>query len=87
MQKSDFCCGGGKDGWIANVDFFLRPNSVTNLLEGKYDNRQKRAPPSMAVKRERLERRDALEERKRRGEIDQDEYLLVLAEINGDVPT
>jgi hypothetical protein len=37
MTGSLFCRGGGPHGWIADVEFFLRPGSVTKILEGKYD--------------------------------------------------
>jgi hypothetical protein len=36
---SEFLRGGGDRGWIADVDWFLRPETVTKILEGKYDNR------------------------------------------------
>lgn len=32
-----FCLGAGERGWIADVDWFLRPDTVTRILEGKYD--------------------------------------------------
>lgn len=38
VAKSDFCKGGGERGWVADVDWLLRPDTVTKLLEGKYDN-------------------------------------------------
>lgn len=38
ITASAFCRGEGKDGWIANVDFFLRPESVAKIIEGKYDD-------------------------------------------------
>ena len=46
MQASSFCRGGGSTGWVANVEFFLKPDSVAKILEGKYDGNGKRhAPP------------------------------------------
>lgn len=39
VQASDFCRGGGRDGWVADLDWFLRPDSVARIMEGKYDNR------------------------------------------------
>jgi len=45
MQKvtiSDFCNGrilqDGRKAWIANIDWFLRPGKVMEILEGKFDN-------------------------------------------------
>jgi len=40
MRKSAFCRGETDHGtWIMDIEFFLKPNSVAKLLEGKYDNR------------------------------------------------
>ena len=40
MRKSAFCRGETDHGtWMADVEFFLKPNSVAKLLEGKYDDR------------------------------------------------
>ena len=38
IAKSDFCRGGGDRGWRADFDWFLKPRSVTRVLEGKYDD-------------------------------------------------
>jgi len=38
IQASEFCRGA--DGWIANIDFALRPDSLTKALEGNYNNRR-----------------------------------------------
>ncbi len=40
LAESEFCQGGGKDGWRADIDWFLRPDTVARILEGKYDNRE-----------------------------------------------
>lgn len=40
LRASDFCHGGGSTGWVADFDWFLRPETITKILEGKYDNRQ-----------------------------------------------
>lgn len=37
MQASSFCCGA--KNWTASVDWFLQPDSVLKLIEGKYDDR------------------------------------------------
>lgn len=38
-SPSRFLLGDNDRGWKINLDFFLKPDSVTNILEGKYDNR------------------------------------------------
>ena len=38
VPKSSFLLGEN-GSWAANIDFLLRPDSVTKILEGKYDNR------------------------------------------------
>lgn len=35
--QSAFCRGVNDRGWRADIDWFLQPDSVTRLLEGKYD--------------------------------------------------
>lgn len=46
-----FCCGQHEGGWRATVDWFLRPDTVSKLLEGTYDfagrykEPKKKAPP------------------------------------------
>lgn len=39
-SQSSFCCGGGPRGWRADIDWFLRPETVTKILEGNYDDNQ-----------------------------------------------
>lgn len=39
VAKSDFCHGQNDRNWLADIDWFLRPNTVTKIMEGKYDNR------------------------------------------------
>ncbi len=41
---SDFCLGVNDRGWIADLEWFLKPDSVAKLMEGKYDNRSIKAP-------------------------------------------
>ena len=38
-SKSRFCRGENDRGWKADLDWFLKPDTVTKILEGKYDNR------------------------------------------------
>ncbi len=37
---SAFCRGANDRGWVIDLEFFLRPDTVTKILEGKYDNRR-----------------------------------------------
>jgi hypothetical protein len=39
LGASSFCLGGGAQGWVADLDWLLRPGSVAKVLEGKYDDR------------------------------------------------
>ncbi len=38
VGRSSFCKGGGDRGWVANLDWFIKPDTVTKLLEGNYDD-------------------------------------------------
>jgi hypothetical protein len=40
VADSTFCHGGGKEGWRAGLDWFLRPDTAAKLLEGKYADRE-----------------------------------------------
>lgn len=37
---SSFCAGKSDQGWRMDMDFFLRPDSIFKILEGKYDDRK-----------------------------------------------
>lgn len=39
IAKSNFCKGKNDWGWVANFQWFVRPDTVLLCLEGKYDNR------------------------------------------------
>lgn len=39
LGASSFCLGGGSQGWMADLDWLLRPGTVAKVLEGKYDDR------------------------------------------------
>ncbi len=39
LAASPFATGGGPNGWRADFDWFLKPDSLTKILEGKYDDR------------------------------------------------
>ena len=36
LKTLDFCKGKNDRGWVADLEFFLRPDSVPKILEGKY---------------------------------------------------
>jgi len=38
VANSSFCTGGGDTGWRADLDWFLKPDSVVKLMEGKFDD-------------------------------------------------
>lgn len=40
VAESSFCKGANERGWVANVDWFLRPDSVVKIMEGIYDDRK-----------------------------------------------
>ena len=35
--RSQFCCGVNDRGWKATFDWFLQPDVVAKIMEGKYD--------------------------------------------------
>lgn len=39
LAASDFCQGKSDRNWVADIDFFLKPDTHVKVLEGKYDNR------------------------------------------------
>jgi len=39
--QSDFCLGTNSRNWVANIEWFLRPETLTNILEGKYGENTK----------------------------------------------
>lgn len=41
LKTLDFCKGKNDRGWVADIEFFLRPDSVAKLLEGKYRDQSK----------------------------------------------
>jgi len=39
LAESSFLAGESDRGWVADLDWFLKPDSVDKILEGKYDDR------------------------------------------------
>lgn len=50
VKSSSFCNGGGSTGWKADVDWFLRPDSVPRIMEGKYDNKNPHSVSSLKLR-------------------------------------
>jgi hypothetical protein len=42
IAESDFCTGRNDRGWVADFDFFVRPETVIKVMEGKYGEPKKR---------------------------------------------
>lgn len=42
IPSSPFCMGDNDRGWVADIDWFLRPDTVQRILEGKYDKKQRK---------------------------------------------
>jgi hypothetical protein len=38
LAQSSFCLGENKQHWRADFDWFLKPDTVTQIIEGKYDD-------------------------------------------------
>jgi len=52
LKASSFCRGENDRRWKADFDWFIKPDTVTKLLEGKYDDAKSRsseAPPGKAA--------------------------------------
>lgn len=43
------CFASDPNGWQPDIDFFLRPDSVTRILEGKYDWKKTNGKPTPAI--------------------------------------
>jgi hypothetical protein len=52
ITKSNFCKGGGDTGWRADFDWFLQPDSVTKIIEGKYQRNGKATELPLLDKRD-----------------------------------
>ena len=64
MSERNFCRGENDRGWIADVDFFLRPGTVLSLIEGKFANATP-APMNGKPQKAPLESLDAWESRRK----------------------
>ena len=71
IRDSDFCHGHNVRQWMADIDWFLRPDTVVKILEGKYDNRNGNGEASNPQKTQsRLPSDDQIEEVRRCGSPD-----------------
>ncbi len=50
-RLSSFCCGQNKTGWVANIDWFLKADTVVRIMEGNHDGFEETAT-SAAISRE-----------------------------------
>ena len=53
-SKSDFLKGDGNKGFIAKFDWMIRPSNFQKIIEGNYDNRNKRHSSGAAASDEEL---------------------------------
>jgi len=40
VKASSFCRGENDRAWVAGIDWFLRPDKVSEIMEGKFDDRK-----------------------------------------------
>lgn len=52
VAQSPFCMGQNDKSWLAHLDWFLRPDTVTKIMEGLYDARARTASNSKSADRE-----------------------------------
>ena len=41
ILSSEFCIGNGPNGWKANFDWLIKPDTHIQVMEGKYDNKKR----------------------------------------------
>jgi len=56
IGKSKFCTGINERGWVADVDWFLKPDTVAKIVEGAYDGSKQIAEDNSEKERETQER-------------------------------
>lgn len=49
VRASDFCCGESRGGWRADIDFVLNESNWVKIIEGKYDNTNRRQKPTGVI--------------------------------------
>lgn len=50
VAASPFCGGQNERGWKADIDWFLKPDSVTKIMEGKYDKKSRSQSPTFELR-------------------------------------
>lgn len=59
VANSSFCGGSGVNGWKADLDWFLKPDTLTKVLEGKYDDKPHGGRTSIEGAKEIMDRHTA----------------------------
>lgn len=57
VRQSEFCRGGGLQGWVADFEWFVRPETLMKVLEGKYDTRERTAGAGQSARESAAEAR------------------------------
>lgn len=52
VAESDFCTGKNERAWVATFDWFIRPDSLVRIMEGKYANRNGTGKPQTEGERD-----------------------------------
>ncbi len=52
IPRSNFLTGHSRTGWIANFDWFIRPDSVTKILEGAYTDQHEAGTKDLSPEQE-----------------------------------
>ena len=52
VAGSDFCTGKNDRAWVATFDWFIRPDSLVRIMEGKYANRNGTGKPQNESERD-----------------------------------
>lgn len=47
VSTSEFCLGSNDRGWKASFDWFISPDAVVKIMEGKYDHRKSNSTQSL----------------------------------------
>lgn len=53
-----FLCGHGGQGWVADIVWFLKPDNVTKIMEGRYDGQGRTGKRDVSESRDRKKGRD-----------------------------
>lgn len=65
LPRSPFLRGENKTGWTADPDFFLRPDSVLRIIEGKYDSKPRQENGAQPKPTREESEREAAEKNRR----------------------